>query len=280
LNFEGVKVGNLAGYTSLRQGLFDALREIGGPEALAVTRETLQTTADPKEIALLARNLETMEPGQHREEALAAARETLAQAATGQLHGLDVGPLFALLQTYGDVGVVADLEKALPQWSYYATMALEGLPDGQGVPELNRQVTDSALAGSAKNNFKFQVLAQLAPQYPEAAAALVEQAWLNHVAAYGWRNIIAGLTGDQYQFANPVLNINPPDPGTSGLKTYHIENGNQNFYSTPVVVSASAEQIAQRLALIDQLLAATSNSTVIQALQNARATLSASKPAK
>ena len=77
-----------------------------------------------------------------------------------------------------------------------------------------------------------------------------------------------------------MLNINPPDPGTSGLKTYHIENGNQNFYSTPVVVSASAEQIAQRLALIDQLLAATSNSTVIQALQNARATLSASKPAK
>ena len=55
-----------------------------------------------------------------------------------------------------------------------------------------------------------------------------------------------------------------------GLKTYHINGGNQNFYSLPLAPDA---QIQDRVALIDQLLASTSNQTAISALQGARATL-------
>src|SRR6185369_7678562 len=51
------------GYSSLRAGLLDALRQIGGPEAVAVSQQVLQTAADPTEIALLARNLEEAAPG-------------------------------------------------------------------------------------------------------------------------------------------------------------------------------------------------------------------------
>jgi hypothetical protein len=278
LSFKDVNGGNLADYSSLRQGLFDVLKQIGGPEAVALSRETLQVTADPMEIAMLARNLEALDPGQHREEALNAAREALAQAATGQLG--DVGPLFAVLQTYGDSSVLADLDRPLPQWDYYATMALAGLPDGIGVPTLIRQMQDPEHSGSANNNFRFQVLAQLAGQYPEAGAALLDQARLNQISDSGWRKVAIGLASDQYQLTNPLLNINYPPVATPGLKSYHIHNGNQNFFSTPILESGSGEQIAQRVALINQLLAATSNPTAIQSLQGALATLSAPKPAK
>jgi len=254
------------------------LKQIGGPEAVALSRETLQVTADPMEIAMLARNLETLDPGQHREEALNAAREALAQAATatGQLG--DVGPLFAVLQTYGDASVLADLEKTLPQWDYYATMALAGLPDGIGLPTLIHQMQDPEHAGTANNNFRFQILAQLAGQYPEAGAALLDQARLNQISDSGWRKIAIGLASDQYQLTNPLLNINYPPVATPGLKSYHIHSGNQNFFSTPILESGSGEQIAQRVALINQLLGATSNPTAVQSLNGALATLSAPKP--
>src|ERR1051326_2733471 len=137
--FKDVNGGNVADYPSLRVGLLDVLKQVGGSAALDLSHDTLQTTADPLEIALLSRNLEAIEPGQHRQEALNAARESLAQAASGQLGTSDVGPLFAVLETYGDASVIDDLEKALPKWNYYATMALAGLPDGQGIPVLVRQ---------------------------------------------------------------------------------------------------------------------------------------------
>ena len=117
---------------------------------------------------------DALAPGEYRQEALTAAREALAQAATGQLAGRDVGPLFSVLQTYGDATVVADLEKALPQWGFYSTMALAGLPDGAGIPALIRSAQDPELAGTGRDNFRFQILAQIAPQYPEVASALID----------------------------------------------------------------------------------------------------------
>src|SRR5439155_1934056 len=61
LNF-GSATAPLVGYGSLRAGLFDALSQIGGPEAQALLVETLRSTADPSEIALLARVLEHQAP--------------------------------------------------------------------------------------------------------------------------------------------------------------------------------------------------------------------------
>ena len=45
-----------------------------------------------------------------------------------------------------------------------------------------------------------------------------------------------------------------------------MQSGNQNFYSQPVASSGADAQIPQRLAVIDQLLAATSNAFARQAL--------------
>jgi hypothetical protein len=263
------------GYSSLRMGLLDALREIGGPEALAVSVGALQTTADPAEIAVLARNLEATAPGQYREEALNAVRETLAQAVKGELDKRDVAPLFQLLQTYGDASVIPDLEQAQSRWNYYATMALAALPDGQGIPSLLRVVQDPGTAQSGKATFAYEMLAQMAAQYPEASTALVDLARQNQISERAWQKIAVGLSGDQYQFQRSLSEITAAITPQPGLKTYHIESGNQNFYSMPVSAVLGQDQLNQRSALIQQLLSVTTNPGAVQALQNAQAILAA-----
>src|SRR6266516_1497578 len=144
LNFAAVSGGGLLGQSSMRAALIDALQQIGGPEATALMLQTLQTTALPSEIDLLARNLEQQAPGQYRQETLNAVTEVLAMAEKGQLAGWDVGALFQVLQNHGDATTAEALAQLQSKWNYYATMALAGLPGGEGVPSLIRQVQDAA----------------------------------------------------------------------------------------------------------------------------------------
>jgi hypothetical protein len=120
-SLDEIKAGSRVGYSSLRAGLFDALRQIGGPESQAVLAETLRATGDPGEIALLARHLEELAPGEYRDQALGAARDVLSQIAESKSK-TDVGPLFQVMQTYGDGTVVSDVQKSLSQWKYYGAM--------------------------------------------------------------------------------------------------------------------------------------------------------------
>src|SRR5439155_5900969 len=107
LGFEEASGRSAVGYATLRIGLFDALKQIGGPEAQGILGDTLRTTGDASEIAWLARSLEEQAPGQYRQEAVNAAREALEQAAKGQLAVKDVAPLFQVLQNYGDASAVS-----------------------------------------------------------------------------------------------------------------------------------------------------------------------------
>jgi hypothetical protein len=272
LVFDELNAKKVIGYPSLRAGLLDAVRQIGGPEGIALSRDVLQTTADPSEIALLAQHLEQQAPGQYREEALNAARETLAQIAEGKIAAKEVGPLFQIFQTYGDSSVISDLERTVPQWHYYATMAMAGLPGGEGIPALIHQAQEPA--GLSRNTFALQMLAQVSSQYPEAGTALIEQARANQIPDSAWRKIAEGVAGDQYQFVRDVTEGSAALLNLPGLKTYHIESGNQNFYSSPVPANLPPEQIDQRRSLIDQLLAVNSNPAAVQALQSARERLS------
>src|SRR5207248_3099914 len=97
----GQKGGQMLGYTSARAAMFDALQQIGGPEAVSAMTSVLQTTADPKEIALLAKNLVQQDAEQYRGEVLNAVHEALTMAANKNLEGSDVAPLFEVLQKYG-----------------------------------------------------------------------------------------------------------------------------------------------------------------------------------
>ena len=270
VNFRAVSGGDLLGQPSLRTAFINALGQIGGPEATTAMVQTLQSTTSPSEIAQLAQTLEQQAPGQYRAETMNAINEVLNMASNGQLPaGWDVGSLFKTLQTYGDTSTASSLEQLQGAYKYYATMSLAGLQGGQGVPALLQEVQDNTLG--SKRDFAYQMLAQVATQYPDAGAALLEQARANAISDAAWNKIIMGLAGDQYQIGDPP-SVNGVDPNlTSGLKTYHIGAGNQNFYSVPLTGDG---QIQQRIAIIDQLLGATSNPTAINALQAARNTLS------
>jgi hypothetical protein len=275
VNFGASGGAGLLGQTSLRSALINALAQIGGPEATVALTQTLQTTTLPSEIAQVAQVLEQQAPGQYRVETLSAINEVLSMASNGQLPAnWDVGTLFKVLQTYGDSTTASALEQLQGPWKYYATMTLAGLQNGEGVPVLIREAQDPAAGG--KPEFALQMLAQVAAQYPDAGAALLQQATAGQISDSAWRKIALGLGGDQYQLGEP-----PPGTGLNadvlpGLKTYHISSGNQNFYSLPP--AATDAQLPQRIALIDQLLAANPSSAAVQALQQARATLSATLP--
>jgi hypothetical protein len=248
VDFDSVGAGKQVGYSSLRIGMLDALRQIGTPEAMELSLQTLQTTGDPQEIGFLAKGLEQqLPPDQFRSVVLAAASDTLAQALGDQWNGRNVTPLFEVLQKYGDEGVVGLLEKASGKWNFYATLALAGMPDGVGIPALVRMAQDQASAAVGNGDLALRPLAQAAMQFPEARAILLEQARLNQVPEKAWPGIAASLAGN------------------------YIQYGNRLFGNTAPPVAWSKEQIELRLDLIGQMIAATTSPAGKQVLQNAHA---------
>src|SRR5688572_15614505 len=63
VSFDATSGGEFLGQPSLRAAFFDALQQIGGEAALAVSLEVLQTTGALSEIALLARYVEQQSTG-------------------------------------------------------------------------------------------------------------------------------------------------------------------------------------------------------------------------
>lgn len=104
---------------SLRLGLFEVVRRIGGESAQGILAATLQQTGRGLEVKVLTQHLEALAPGQYRDLALAAARELLAQPPTAASDSpLDRGhraALFAVLKMYGDASLAAQLQPQLVQ---------------------------------------------------------------------------------------------------------------------------------------------------------------------
>jgi hypothetical protein len=272
-NFASIGGGDQLGQSSLRAAFLGALGQIGGPEATGLMISTLQSTTMPGEIAQIAQYLEQQAPGQYRQEVFNAANDILGMAGKGQLPGVDVGALFKVFQNYGDASAAGMLDQLQGPYRYYATMALANLPNSEGVATLVQGLQDPS--GAGRRDFSLEMLAQMAGDSPDAANALLQQAKTGQLSDATWRKIITGLTGDQYQIGAP-----PTDPGQTlatmpGLKTYHIESGNQNFYSLPLGPDATTQS---RLNLIDQLLATGPSQATVQALQAARAQLAAFGP--
>ena len=261
--------GSGLGYGSARAAMFDALVQIGGVEGIAGTLQTLQNTADPREIAVLAQNLEKLAPGVHRQEAIEAARDALAMAAGGKLEGADVAPLFEVLHSYGDTSVVTDLMQAAKQWNYYSAMALAELPDGTGIPALIEMAQG---ASSGKLN-ALEMLAQMSAQYPEARAALVEQA--QKISPNLWPYLAPLLAGDLYHYQDSALGGATPGRPSN---TAYVVLGNQHFYTAPAAEILTQEEINQRLAVIDELQSGASDPAAFKALQQSRDLLARRKP--
>src|SRR6266704_1011760 len=222
--------GKQFGSDTTRQALFGALTQIGGPEAEALLRDTLRTTADPGELAILAKSLETLAPGQNREQVLSAARETLQMALDGQLTGQrDLGPLFDLFQRLGDGQSADELLAAAKNWGYYATQTLARLPDGAGIDDLIKLATDPAL-GLTRTGFAYQALADAAWNQPKAAEALVQQTREGRIPLSAWSAIAEALGGIQTHISDGVLPEDSTLAGGVRVRWVHLDIGNQNYY--------------------------------------------------
>jgi len=261
----------MLGYSSARLAMIDALAQIGGPESVGLMTGVLGSTADPKEIAVLARNLEQLDPGAHRQELLDAARQTLAMAAEGKLPDRDVGPLFELFQSYGDSSIASELAANSKQWNYYSMFSLAQLPDEAGLPTLIQIANGEGGVGSGARVPALEMLAQAAGQSEAARAALVDQAKRNTLSAYNWATLEPILAGDQVRFQDSAYDPTQPQPGD--VRRTHISSGNQNFYSAPPLNGLTADQIQQQNALIDELLKVTTDPTGIQTLQRSKTLL-------
>jgi hypothetical protein len=87
---------------SLRLGLFDVMRQIGGEAAETLLAEVLRTTGRGFEVAYLARVLQEMAPNKYRDIALAAAKELLANPLAGAIDRNDRNYLFGVLAFFND----------------------------------------------------------------------------------------------------------------------------------------------------------------------------------
>jgi len=270
LDFTAIPGWELLGQPTLRTALLQALVEIGGQEAQELLAETLRTTAIPSEVAMIARALELQAPGQYRQDTLNAASEVFSMASKGQLVGWDVGPLFQLLRDYPGGETVQMLEQARSQWKYYATITLAGLPEGEGVDALIRQAQAVVPGDGGQGELGLQMLAQIAAQNPEAAAALAEQAALGKIPDSAWPKIASGLSGDQYGMIGSVNGVRADAPNVLGTKVYYIAQGNQKFFSVPLWALDPTAQLDQRRALIDQLLNTAPNPAAVRVLQSAK----------
>lgn len=264
------------GYSSARRAMFDALAQIGGAEATGVLTRVLKDSADPREIAALADRLAGLSPEDHKAEIIQASREMLGMAASGKLPAdTDVGPIFEVLQKYGDQTVLEDLEKGSQQWKYYSAIALGSLPDGAGVPSLIKMASEDT-GGKIP---ALQILGQLAYDHPEARAALLQQARESKIPANYWPYLIDSLAGREFGYLNSDNGQTRASNLASDLKSTSIKFGNQNYFTIPNPASTTPEFIEQRTAIINEIKAVTSDPAALSALEQAQKDLT-SRPAQ
>ena len=259
----------LLGYSSLRSVMLDALAQIGGPVSVNAMSQVLQTAADPREIAVLGQYLEKLDPAVHREEIFNAAREALGMAAGGGLPNRDVAPLFEVMQQFGGAGAVADLEHSAEQWNYYAMIALGGLPDQAGIPSLSQIAGSQEGVNPGAKIAALGMLAEAVPQSQDARDALVNLIRQNKLSASQWAALTPMLAGNRMvfhdsAFENVLAMVSPDD-----VKSVNMPASNQLIATAPLG-AMTIEQIDQRKAFLDDLLAATSDPTAVQALQRAK----------
>lgn len=142
---------------TVRFGLFDVLRRIGGVQAEAALADAMAHTGRGIELAYLARTLQEMAPGQHRDAAVAAAREMLsAAAAPASDHPLDRDQrdyLFGVLMLFGDTSFTgaaqAQLVRTDGQVDRSSLRYLEQSLGAQAIPIVAQAYQDPRLTDPA-----------------------------------------------------------------------------------------------------------------------------------
>jgi len=215
---------------SLRFGLLDVVKQIGGAEAEKLLAQVLGSTGRGVEVAWLARTLQEMAPDKYRDVALAVARELLARPlASNSLNPLDRNErdyLFAVLSMYGDTSFVSAAQTQL--------LRPDGQVDRSALKYLQQTLGQQSIAIAAQM-YDDPRLADPAKKEPLARLAL------NYVGADAQAN-------EFYQKAINDLSL------PNGHRKNLIEDLNQDgFADTKNLTARDLPLIQSRLALIEQL---------------------------
>ena len=281
VDFTTLRGGELVGHRTLRLALLETLQAIGGSAAMGVALDELDRTREPLEIATVARALASEEPAGHSDTLLRAVDDALLDAEEAPAEATsDVGPLFDVLRGCRGEAAVDVLERSVPRWGEYALIALAGLPDGAGLPSLTAMAStpDAPVADSA---LPLRILAQTTAQYSEAGATLLDLAREGRIPDDDWAAMGEALGGKELRFSNRMfagtaLAEHGEEPAAASqrpARSFYVEWANVRYDEYAVAPQWSPEQRQQRLALIDDLLSATSSDAAVRALQRARAAL-------
>lgn len=231
---------------SLRLGLLDVVKQIGGADAEQLLAEILTTTGRGAEVAWLARALQQMAPDRYREAALAAARELLNRpSAPDPTTGIDRDErelLFGVLTMYGDTSYTslaqAQLVRADGTIDRNALRYLQQSLGRQSVPIAAQMYDDPRLAESAKK----EPFARLA---------------LNYVGADAQADAF-------YQKAINDMNLN------ASHRKNLIEDLNQDgFADTRNLTARDLQLIQNRITLIEQLAPSATDPANVAAFKEA-----------
>jgi hypothetical protein len=123
---------------SLRFGLFEVVRQIGGDEAETILAASLGQTRRGVELAYLTELIEQLAPGKYRDDALSAAKGLLATTAPGA----DRDHLFDVLKRFGDDSYIATAQAQLVQ--------ADGKVDRSALRYLQQTLGDKSVALAAQ----------------------------------------------------------------------------------------------------------------------------------
>jgi hypothetical protein len=231
----------------LRLALLDILLDIGSPEVEDVALQLLATGPAAPEVLELGLYLESVEPGMHSDAILLAAEQALIDADPSKVLPAE---FFQLLGALGNAETVPLLAQLPSHHEAYAGIALAAIPDGGGLAPLEQQARRFAAGqDTMQGRLALQLLAQLAPQYPQAASALIELAGQGAIPKDVWPYVLEIVAGD-WEWA-----LLEPDAGDRmGSHTFYSPQGNQVIYRTALHQSLFDEDVQnQRIDLFERL---------------------------
>lgn len=199
--------GNAMLPPSLRFGLFDVVRQIGGSDAEQILAESLTSTARGTEFAYLTQLLEELAPAKYRDTALAAARTLLASGKISD--AAERNSVYDILQQFKDTSFVTTAQANLVQ--------ADGKVDRSALRYLQQSLGDKSLAvaaqtysdGRVTDSESKEALGRLALNFVGATDKALE---LYHKAALdpqltegARRNLIEDLNDEGYaNYRNPT----------------------------------------------------------------------------
>lgn len=231
----------------LRRALLEVLLNLGLPEVEGIALEVLASQPAAMEVWQLGQYLESVYPGKYSDAIRTVAEQALIHSDPATILP---GEYFQFLGELGD-DQTALLLSALPMHQEaYGSLALAGIPDGSGVPLLAADARAfEAGRDTMQGRLAIQLLAQQAPQFPEAAAVLIELAQQGVIPQDLWPYVLEIVAGTW-----ALTPFQPPPNDLLGTHTYYHEQGDQVIFRVAQHQPETIDGLqSQRLFLLNRL---------------------------